>query len=393
MRKNINKLVAVAIGVSIISGSIIPVFAADTNTQNTSTITSVQAQVKPVLTLDNAIDAAISNSDKVALQIKKINLEDDKLDIQEDIDDDGFPYDKLELLVDQSKEQKGFTEDQIAQDITDKYNDIVAKGKELNKLKKQIQIKTKEIQDTELKQKLGLITSIDVKKAKIELETLNNSEKDKENKFKNSQDYFKVLTDKDLTKCTLEENAKYEVFKIDGSVDEYLDDVIDKYLKYDNEILDLSNDNIKDNKVEHPNQSDYTKDDDNNPLTPKVEDKKAYQDALGTYGAYLEAKYNVSSGIITLNETKKSLKNGLKESYASLLDLENSINVKKNNIEVNNKQLSISKLKYDTGLITKTQYDNEVLASEDLETSLRTLIDNYNKLKNSIQKPWLVFNK
>ena len=32
-------------------------------------------------------------------------------------------------------------EDQIAQDITDKYNDIVAKDKELNKIKKEIEIK------------------------------------------------------------------------------------------------------------------------------------------------------------------------------------------------------------------------------------------------------------
>ena len=40
MRKNINKLVAFAIGVSIMSGSVIPAFAADTTTttQNTSTI-------------------------------------------------------------------------------------------------------------------------------------------------------------------------------------------------------------------------------------------------------------------------------------------------------------------------------------------------------------------
>ena len=35
MRKNINKIVAFAIGISVMSGSIIPVFAADT-TQNTS---------------------------------------------------------------------------------------------------------------------------------------------------------------------------------------------------------------------------------------------------------------------------------------------------------------------------------------------------------------------
>ena len=73
MRKNINKLVAVAIGVSVISGSIIPAFAADTTTQNTSTITSVQAQTigKPVLTLDDAIKAAISNSETIKLMNRK----------------------------------------------------------------------------------------------------------------------------------------------------------------------------------------------------------------------------------------------------------------------------------------------------------------------------------
>jgi len=40
MRKNINKVVAFAIGISVMSGSIMPVFAADT-TQNTYT-TNIQ---------------------------------------------------------------------------------------------------------------------------------------------------------------------------------------------------------------------------------------------------------------------------------------------------------------------------------------------------------------
>ena len=37
MRRNINKIVALAIGISVMSGSIMPVFAADT-TQSTTTI-------------------------------------------------------------------------------------------------------------------------------------------------------------------------------------------------------------------------------------------------------------------------------------------------------------------------------------------------------------------
>ena len=156
MRKNINKLVAVAIGVSIMSGSALPVFAADataittntsattvTTTQNTSasTVASVQAQTKPVLTLDDAITAAVNNSDSLTLQEKYVKLQEDQLDIEDEIDDNGFPYDRLELLVKQSKEQKDFLEDQIAQDITNKYNEIVTKGKELDKIKKKIEEK------------------------------------------------------------------------------------------------------------------------------------------------------------------------------------------------------------------------------------------------------------
>ena len=85
MRKNINKLVAFAIGVSVISGSIIPAFAADTTTQNTS----VQAQenVNSIFTLDNAIKAAVSNSETLTLDEQKINYQDKINDVNEKIDD------------------------------------------------------------------------------------------------------------------------------------------------------------------------------------------------------------------------------------------------------------------------------------------------------------------
>ena len=43
---------------------------------------------------------------------------------KEDDSDEEFPYDKLELLLKQTKEQKEYMEDQIAQDITNKYNEF-----------------------------------------------------------------------------------------------------------------------------------------------------------------------------------------------------------------------------------------------------------------------------
>jgi L-ribulose-5-phosphate 3-epimerase UlaE len=50
-------------------------------------------------------------------------------------------------------------------------------------------------------------------------------------------------------------------------------------------------------------------------------------------------------------------------------------------------------VKYDDGLITKTDYDNQVVNSEDLDIQLRNAIDRYNTLKEQIQKPWIAFSK
>lgn len=426
MRKNINKLIAFAIGISIISGAGIPVFAAE-NVQNNSTnsvnattnnsnsgVIYVKDQVeqKPVLTLQNAIDAAINNSGKLALKSKEIKLYEDKLNIQDKLDDiqdndNEFPYDKLELTVDQTKEQKDYMADQIAQDITNKYNDLITKSSELNKLKEQLEIKSIENEYVMLKNELGLSTTIEIKNSQVDFQKLKNSEKAKEDQLKNVQDYFKVLTEKDLNNYSLEDKQEFEVFKIDKSQDEYFDDVIDKYYKYDNKIFELTKDNLDDNKVEKPGSGDKPNKDDPK-FQKNVKDangnvigqefdtsgyttaEQAYEKSFGDYGKYLQNKYDLSGSRVSLEENKKNLKKGLKESYSKLIDMENGINVAKSNIEVKNNELSVAKLKYDQGLITKIAYDKQVLDNDSLETDLRTSINDYNTLKNQIQKPWLL---
>lgn len=441
MRKNINKLVAFAIGMSVISGSVIPAFAADTTTntnvstttttgtqtQNTSTSTAISGQTQidsinavgvqtiggKILTLDEAIDATINNSEKLVLQSKQIKLYEDKIAIQQekddfnnDDDDDNFQYDQLELYLKQSKEQKEYMKDQIAQDITNKYNDLVSKQKALEKTKKQIEIKTKALSDIELKKKLGLEIKTNAQTTEIDLQNSKNSLQNQQNLLKVSQDYFKVLTDKDISEYSLEEDPKYEVFRISGSEDEYFNNIIDKYQKYDKKIYDLNKDHLKDIKdtdgkkptsSDEPTIDQFTKPVTNadGTTTTSVDSagyeaaKQKYLGKWDTYGSYLQQRFTSSSSLVSLDESKKSLKNGLEQSYASLLDMENSINVKKATIQVKNKELSNAKLKYDVGLMIKTDYDNLVLTNIDLETDLRNSINNYNTLKSQIQKPWL----
>ncbi|WP_160683427.1 TolC family protein [Clostridium sp. C2-6-12] len=434
MRKNINKLIAFAIGISVMSGTAIPVLAADSTTASNSTVTATtantsttaatstntsattnavtqgsnivyaqnQVKQKPVLTLKDAINAAFNTSQTLTLKEKKIRLEEDKLDLQEKVNDDGYQYDSQELAVKQAKEDKEFFEDQIAQTVTDKYTDLVAKENELDKLKKQIEIKTKQLKDNELKKNLGLITTIDLKNAQNDLETQKNNIKFKEDQLNNNKYYFKVLTGKDLSEYLLEQDQAYEIFKIDGSVDSYFDKIIDKYLRYNVKSNELLKDYVKDIKKDRPtgdapkasNYSD-TLDVDGVTVIEKGSDKfkKAlddYNKDIAEYRTYLETRYNYNAATVGLDEKKKSYRQILKDSYAKLIDLENKINVMKSSVEISNKQLSNAKLKYDMGLITKTDYNNLVLDNDDLENNFRTAVNSYNTLKNQIQKPWLL---
>lgn len=423
MRKNINRLVAFAIGISVMSGASIPVFAADTTTTNTSTTVAsstntsgttmtatqntgnviyVQNQIKKVLTLKDAINAAFSTSQTLTLKEKKIRLEEDKLDLQEKISDEGYQYDTQELAVKQAKEDKEFFEDQISQTVTNKYTDLVAKENELDKLKKQIEIKTKQIKDSELKKNLGLITAIDLKSAQNDLQTQKNNVKLKEDQLNNNKYYFKVLTGRDLSQYSLEQDQAYETFKIDGSVDAYFDKIIDKYLRYDAKSNELLKDYVKDIKPSSrpadsaPKLSDFsdTIGADGVTIVESASDKfkreKAdYEQEVTAYKTYLQTRYNSSAAAVGLDEKKKSYKQILKDSYANLLDLENKINVMKSNVEINNKQLSNAKLKYDMGLMTKSDYDTQVITNLDFDNNLRALVTSYNTLKDEIQKPWL----
>ena len=427
MRKNINKLIAFAIGISVISGGALPVFAADTTTINATASTAVstngQAQTVPLFTLKDAINAAISNSDTLALDDKKISYQDKTNDVNEKIDDttgvsgdkETFNEDTRDNSLDQLKQQRDFDADKLIQKTTTAYNNIVTSQMKIDKAAKILEVKNKELSNGKLKKDLGIMTSMDVDATELQIQSLQNQQNLSINTLKDSQASFKVLTGKDVTQFALEQDIKYEQFKIDGSVDEYLDNVIDKYLKYSAELLKLKKDyyDDKDNQVSEDDVKKAedaaktavkpTKPEDTDPDLAKkyityTDDLDKYNTAKGGYAtalslrlAYLNSKLGVYTQETSLEETKKTYKESLKTIYTNLLSTEENINYLKNSIQLNNKQISISKLKYDLGLITKLDYDTQVAGNQDLDIQLRSAVDSYNTLKEKIQKPWLAF--
>ncbi|BCZ45059.1 multidrug transporter [Clostridium gelidum] len=433
MKKNINKIVAIAIGISIMSGSIIPVFAADT-IKSTSTATTnvqtnnIQAQTnqKAVLTLDEAIKSAISISDPLKLDEKKISYQNKTNDLKEKQDDfndvsgdqEDFNDDTRDITLKKLKQQRDFNEDNLRKKVTDKYNEIVTSQINISKAAKELEVKNKGLEDDKSRESLGMRRLIDVKSTELEVQNLQNKQKTNKNKLTDLEYSFKVLTGKDVNKYSLEQDIKFEPLKIDSSIDEYLDNSIDSYLKYTEQLVNLNKDYYdKDYEKDNGITTDDMETAENNeksatkPTEPLATDPdpnayKNYTVALSTYNAtrnkytgilasrltYLNTKLTNYQDEINLNENKKKFKDSLKGYCTDLITSEDKIDYLKKNIEITNENLSNSKLKYDLGMITESAYNDEAIKSEQSDLDLRAEVINYNSTKEKIQKPWIAFS-
>lgn len=426
MKKNISLLIALALSVSLAGGNCISVSAIEKSDFNVGTSNNIGVSV---ITLDRSIDAAISNSDSLKLKSKEIKYYKDKLKLQEysndfyeDINDDDidnelleFSYDKLEIQKDQSEATKNFLKDQITADITDKYNAIILKEIEIENLKKSFEIKNNELYYLKAKVQIGKAKSNDLEDKEIEVKSLKDSITAQENSLSINKEYFGVLTNLNTSNCIFDRSVNYNKFKIDGSIDNYIDEKLDEYLHYNEEILNLTEDTfneVKDDGVDDildedppsvPDKAKYvsTETDENGKPTAsfnyggyalgmmeyqsKIE---SYIKHLQRYESYLDGKYSVDEGKVKLEDSKKKLKNGLKESYAALLDLENTIDNLSDTVNSTNKKLEFAKASVENGLMTENDYNSKVLSAKDLESNLRKLVNTHDKLKNNIEKPW-----
>lgn len=418
MKKNINKLIAIGIGISIVSGNIVPALAATNDISKQDQLATLSENKFKVLTLENAIELGVANNKHISLISQQIKLYNDKIDILEAKKDipgqlvSDSDKDLLETQVKQQKQKRDFYKDKITTEITEKYNNIVVDEKKLAVLNKNLQIKSKEIEDAKLKNKLGLTTKIDTKSAELELQTLKDSISLAEKNLQSNISYFSALLNTDLSNYELSSELVYEPIKIEGSIDDYIDEQVNTYFRYSEELLDVQKDILDDmknkgvdkkpskpdisTKPSKPEDSEYQNTDDVSSylkytiaLEKYNEEINGYIAKLGYYQSYLETKYSYNSRKVQLDEGKRDLKKTLVDNYNTLVDLQNTISVLVEQINVMNTRLENAKLQYDLGLMTKSQYNSMISTAEDLENSLRSCIYNYDKLKDYVEKPWV----
>lgn len=331
-----------------------------------TTATGVAADVthgKPILTLEDAIKSAISSNNNLALNAQQQEVLNEQLKYMDNIG--SYKYQQLYISRNQNEQQREFLKDQITADITKRYNSIVLLEEELKNITANIALQKEAIKTLEKKQKVGLATSLQLDSSNLELKNLEANKLAKEETLKSEKEAFLMLTNKNLDQYALENNITFEAFRLENPKS-FFQGKADQYLKYQSELADLQSNNIFENFV--------------NPLTGS-----AY---APTYAEYLSAKYSASSATLSIEDSRDTLVQTLLSSYASLLNMEEQINMLQAQTALLEKQLATAKVQCKVGLMTKLDYDKQAHKLNELQYNLMSLVNSYNMLVQTLQKPW-----
>ena len=403
MNKNINKLIAIGIGLSVIVGNVSPVLATETiRDSKINTISGASENSLKILTLDKAIEAGLNNDDQMKILSSNLNYYKDLQDYYDEADNDNGE-DQNDVNIDSAKQSKEFRKDAVEYEITNLYNSIVLAEKQVEYQREIVNNEETKTSNMKLKYNKGLIDSVSMSKQEASLKTEKDTLQAKINSLNDLKEKLKLATGINVNNYTFDDRLNYEKLKLDGDLESYIDDKISIITKYDRELADLLEDAVDDMKdddlddLEMPDKDKFY----NIPKTDSegnvigndfntTEYNTARDNVLSAYKGYLDAKKGSESASAGVNIKEKTYKNMLRSNYSNILAMEDGIDQLITNIDIANKSLANTKLQYQLGLMTTNDYNTAATGYRQLDISLRQTLNQYYQLKIVFEKPWAV---
>ena len=403
MKKNINKLIAIGIGLSVIVGNVSPVLATETiRDSKINTISGASENSLKILTLDKAIEAGLNNEDQMKILSSNLNYYKDLQDYYDEADNDNGE-DQNDVNIDSAKQSKEFRKDAVEYEITNLYNSIVLAEKQVEYQREIVNNEETKTSNMKLKYNKGLIDSVSMSKQEASLKTEKDTLQAKINSLNDLKEKLKLATGINVNNYTFDDRLNYEKLKLDGDLESYIDDKISIITKYDRELADLLEDAVDDMKdddlddLEMPDKDKFYNipktDSDGNVIGYDLNEEAyntAKNGALAAYKGYLEAKKGSESASAGVNIKEKTYKNMLRSNYSNILAMEDGIDQLITNIDIANKSLANTKLQYQLGLMTTNDYNTAATGYRQLDISLRQTLNQYYQLKIVFEKPWAV---
>ena len=403
VKKNINKLIAIGIGLSVIVGNVSPVLATETiRDSKINTISGASENSLKILTLDKAIEAGLNNDDQMKILSSNLNYYKDLQDYYDEADNDNGE-DQNDVNIDSAKQSKEFRKDAVEYEITNLYNSIVLAEKQVEYQREIVNNEGTKTNNMKLKYNKGLIDSVSMSKQEASLKTEKDTLQAKINSLNDLKEKLKLATGINVNNYTFDDRLNYEKLKLDGDLESYIDDKISIITKYDRELADLLEDAVDDMKdddlddLEMPDKDKFY----NIPKTDSegnvigndfntTEYNTARDNVLSAYKGYLDAKNGSESASAGVNIKEKTYKNMLRSNYSNILAMEDGIDQLITNIDIANKSLANTKLQYQLGLMTTNDYNTAATGYRQLDISLRQTLNQYYQLKIVFEKPWAV---
>ena len=403
MKKNINKLIAIGIGLSVIVGNVSPVLATETiRDSNINIISGAAENSLKILTLEKAIEAGLNNDDQMKILSSKSNYYKDLQDYYDEADNENGE-DQNDVNINSTKQSKEFRKDGVEYEITNLYNSIVLAEKQVEYQREIVNNEGTKTNNMKLKYNKGLIDSVSMSKQEASLKTEKDTLQAKINSLNDLKEKLKLATGINVNNYTFDDRLNYEKLKLDGDLESYIDDKISIITKYDRELADLLEDAVDDMKdddlddLEMPDKDKFY----NIPKTDSegnvigndfntTEYNTARDNVLSAYKGYLDAKNGSESASAGVNIKEKTYKNMLRSNYSNILAMEDGIDQLITNIEIANKSLANTKLQYQLGLMTTNDYNTAATGYRQLDISLRQTLNQYYQLKIVFEKPWAV---
>ena len=403
MKKNINKLIAIGIGLSVIVGNVSPVLATETiRDSNINIISGAAENSLKILTLEKAIEAGLNNDDQMKILSSKSNYYKDLQDYYDEADNENGE-DQNDVNINSTKQSKEFRKDGVEYEITNLYNSIVLAEKQVEYQREIVNNEETKTSNMKLKYNKGLIDSVSMSKQEASLKTEKDTLQAKINSLNDLKEKLKLATGINVNNYTFDDRLNYEKLKLDGDLESYIDDKISIITKYDRELADLLEDAVDDMKdddlddLEMPDKDKFY----NIPKTDSegnvigndfntTEYNTARDNVLSAYKGYLDAKKGSESASAGVNIKEKTYKNMLRSNYSNILAMEDGIDQLITNIDIANKSLANTKLQYQLGLMTTNDYNTAATGYRQLDISLRQTLNQYYQLKIVFEKPWAV---
>lgn len=417
MRKNLNKIIAFGIGLSIMSVNIMPALGDEVLNKEKISISneSIEKRNSNVLSLQDAIDAGILHDDEMKIYSSKIKYYKDLKDYYDEKDDD-FGEDENNINIDAISQSKQFRLDGVEYEITMLYNNILLVQKQIELQQNVVKNKTAEIESFESGMDVGVKTSIELETQKHNLQKEKDILEDGVNKLKDLKKKLTLMTGINIEDYLLDDTLKFNPFKLEGNLDNYINDKINTITKYSKELVDLYEDETEDlkdddyddmdsliDKAESKvHESDYqTKTVDSvtgettlktNSAAYNAAKESAKNAALQEYKGYLDLRMSGETKKAQLNIEEKTYENTLRSAYTDMLSMEKKINQMMEDINTTNKIVLNLKIKYDLGIIAENDYNAEIAKYRQMDIELRKQLNSYYELVTAFEKPWAVDN-